>query len=166
MHIPEDLFIRQGQPCSEARLKEIESNLNVELPDDYRAFLRVSGGGDIATEYNYSRKFFGKVEPADSIECIFGNGSEDDAEFDLDGEAAELSSTWELPKWGILIAMGVGDMHTPILMNISNPNYPPGSINVIDLEVDEEETLLYNTFEEMLADVTDRYTPTDEERAI
>jgi len=163
MHIPEDLFIRQGQPCNEARLAEIENNLGIKLPADYREFLRTTGGGDIATEYSWSRKFLGKVEPADSIECIYGNGSDNDSEFDLDGKAAELSSIWELPKWGILIAEGVDNMHTPILMNINNPNYPPGSIIVIDLEVDEKETLLYNTFEEMLTDITDPYTPTDEE---
>lgn len=163
MQLPDGVFRTHGQPCDEARVQEIERNLGVQLPESYREFIKSTGGGTVSNAYTCSRRYYDS--PATSHDCIimiYGNGPHPQRVygFDLDRHATSIAKEWQYPTWGIFIGEGSGTVHTPLLMNVSNPAYPVGSIIFLDLELDEE-TLIYEDFQKLLDDLADPYLPAE-----
>lgn len=104
--------MQTGDPCDLAQIAEIEPDVE-ELFDD---------------------------ELGCAVEELYGNvadGMADD-HVSVDKYARYLMDTSDMPNWGYLIALGDGEIHTPILLNRDNPAYPQGALVCVDLEVEEE----------------------------
>ena len=158
---PSDLFITPGQPCDEARVRQIERNLGVELPERYRELIMATGCGNVAEKYAYSRRYCGK-DGTDfgGVKTLCGNGPNPHSafRFDVDGDALKTARKWEYPQWGVLIGFGYGSAHTPLLLNVSNPAYPEGAVVHLDVEVGEE-TCIFDSFDEFFEDLVDPFEP-------
>lgn len=158
---PSDLFNTPGQPCDEARVRQIEQNLEVELPERYRELIMATGCGDVAEKYAYSRRYCGK-DGTDfgGVKTLCGNGPNPHSafRFDVDGDALRIARKWEYPQWGVLFGFGYGSAHTPLLLNVSNPAYPVGAVVHLDVEVGEE-TCIFDSFDEFFEDLVDPFEP-------
>lgn len=158
---PSDLFITPGQPCDEARVRQIERNLGVELPERYRDLIMATGCGNVAEKYAYSRRYCGK-DGTDfgGVKTLCGNGPNPHSafRFDVDGDALRIARKWEYPQWGVLFGFGYGSAHTPLLLNVSNPAYPVGAVVHLDVEVGEE-TCIFDSFDEFFDDLVDPFEP-------
>ncbi|GAA1475357.1 hypothetical protein GCM10009621_23870 [Corynebacterium felinum] len=85
-----------------------------------------------------------------SLNKLYGNGTPTGriSNLSLDDEAVDLMQRWEMPGWGFLVGLAEGEIHTPILLNLSNPHYPMGALVCVDHECDEE-VLIARSFDEM-----------------
>ncbi|GAA1475358.1 SMI1/KNR4 family protein [Corynebacterium felinum] len=143
----DDIFIVQGRPCDQVRIEEIQARIGFELPSKYQEVIRACGGGAL-----YERA--GKLRDDHELGCrlylLYGNGTPEGriTGFDLDGYAMELMQRWQMPGWGFLVGLAEGEIHTPILLNLTNPNYPMGALVCVDLECDEE-VLIAHSFDEL-----------------
>lgn len=141
----DEIFICTGQPCDAVRLAEIERRIGFELPETYRQVIMACGGGSFHEE-------IGRIREDDELGCmvktLYGNGQPTDEydEHSLDELCLRLMKTWDMPSWGFFIGEAEGEIHTPILLNLSNPMYPPGALVCVDLEV-EEEVLIAESFD-------------------
>lgn len=162
MNLPDDLFYRQGTPCDEARIAEIERNIQLELPDSYRELLMATGGGELSEKYSLSRRYCDDDEvPLEGFNTIFGNGQfSDTMRINLDSDARVIAKEWEYPRWGLFFATGYDTTHTPLILNVINPKFPKGSILYFESDLDEL-YVVYANFDEFLADVCDPYTEED-----
>ncbi|MEJ6014586.1 SMI1/KNR4 family protein, partial [Corynebacterium sp. H127] len=72
-----ELFSTCAEPCSQQRLQDIESNIGMTLPEDYRHMILTTGGGKLA----YEKRFFPAQLDAFgfpdgfALWGFFGNGS-------------------------------------------------------------------------------------------
>ncbi|GAA1475361.1 SMI1/KNR4 family protein [Corynebacterium felinum] len=142
-----DIFIVQGQPCDQARIEEIQARIGFELPAKYQEVIRACGGGAL---YERAGKLRDDDELGCSLEFLYGNGTPHGSVtgYDLDGHVMDLMKLWEMPGWGFYIGEAEGEIHTPILLNLTNPNYPMGALVCVDLECDEE-VLIAHSFDEL-----------------
>ncbi|GAA1475054.1 hypothetical protein P4N68_02355 [Corynebacterium felinum] len=142
-----DLFFEQGQPCDQARIDAIHTRIRFELPEKYQEVIRGCGGGML-------RRGIDQLRDDDELGCrlriLYGNGKPPGkiTDYDLDGYAMQLMHIWEMPSWGYFIGQAEGEIHTPILLNLSNPNYPMGALICVDMECNKE-VLIANSFEEL-----------------
>ena len=156
-----EVFVAPARPCDEARVQEIERNLGLQLPQGYRELIKSCGGGTVTSEYECSRRYDGCSSTSfEAIDLIYGHGPRGDSVYgyNLDTDACRIAKIWRYPKWGLFIGQGSGTVHTPLLMNISNRAYPDGAIIYLDLE-EEEETLIYQDFDELVEDLVDPFVP-------
>ncbi|GAA1475360.1 SMI1/KNR4 family protein [Corynebacterium felinum] len=142
-----DIFIKHSQPCDQARIEEIQERIGIELPAKYQEVIRACGGGTL-----YSRA--GQLRDDDELGCrlhsLYGNGQLAGrlTNINLDGHVMDLMKLWEMPQWGFFIGEAEGEIHTPILLNLTNPHYPMGALVCVDLECDEE-VLIAHSFDEL-----------------
>ncbi|SES34545.1 SMI1/KNR4 family protein [Corynebacterium cystitidis] len=139
-----DLFWVVGEPASEERLDEINANLDVVLPDAMRQFISTYGGGHLDEKYSFiDGVSFAKGTSFEFVKTLYGNGRDETGrhDFNLDDEADYIARTWKLPAWGILIGLAEQEVHTPLLYNVSNPDFPVGSIVYVNLESDEQSVM-------------------------
>ncbi|MDO4760491.1 MAG: SMI1/KNR4 family protein [Corynebacterium sp.] len=142
-----DIFVVRGQPCDQVRIEEIQARIGFELPSKYQEVIRACGGGVLNPDIDRLRD---DQELGCRLYMLYGNGApaDDSISFDLDGEATELMQRWRMPGWGFYIGEAEGEIHTPILLNLSNPHYPMGALVCVDHECDEE-VLIAHSFDEM-----------------
>ncbi|MDO4760494.1 MAG: SMI1/KNR4 family protein [Corynebacterium sp.] len=142
-----EIFIVQGQPCDQARIEEIQARIGFALPSKYQEVIRAYGGGVLNPDIDRLRD---DHELGCRLYMLFGNGTPEGAltGYDLDGYAMDLMELWEMPQWGFLVGLDEGEIHTPILLNLSNPNYPMGALVCVDHECDEE-VLIAHSFDEL-----------------
>lgn len=141
----DEVFIRTGKPCDSVRLAEIERRIGCVLPETYRQIVMGCGGGLIRGGINRIRE---DDELGCMVKTLYGNGQPTD-EYDdhsLDKLCLPLMESWEMPQWGFFVGEADGEIHTPILLNLTHPMYPPGALVCVDLEV-EEEVLIAESFD-------------------
>lgn len=140
-----EVFNRTGKPCDSVRLTEIERRIGFVLPETYRQIVMECGGGMLREEINLIDE---DSDLGYAVNVLYGNGqpSDGDDDFSLDGVCVQLMETWEIPRWGFIIGEAEGDIHTPILLNLTNPMYPPGALVCVDME-SEEEVLVAESFD-------------------
>lgn len=141
----DNIFLQTGDACDPARIAEIERAIGFELPEAYRQVIAGCGGGVFEPDVG---ELFDDEELGCAVEELYGNVAEGttDDHLSLNNYARHLMDTWDLPSWGYLIALGDGEIHTPILLNRDNPAYPQGALVCVDLEV-EEETMIAESFD-------------------
>ncbi|GAA1475047.1 hypothetical protein P4N68_02330 [Corynebacterium felinum] len=143
----DQIFLKTGQPCDQARIDAIHTRIRFELPKKYQEIIRGCGGGILDPDID-------RMRDDDELGCrlymLFGNGKPPGkiTDYDLDGYAMQLMHIWEMPSWGYFIGQAEGEIHTPILLNLSNPNYPMGALICVDMECDKE-ILIANSYDEL-----------------
>lgn len=127
-----DLFAKTGDPANETRLDEIEHALGRQLPDDYRALIRETGGGTLKLAKCVMPGLPGEAEGL-ATEDVFGNGTNEDTRtFDLATYATFLMEEWEIPDEVLLFATTEDGMHNCFVINYDLPDHPAGA--VLDLD--------------------------------
>ncbi|GAA1475050.1 hypothetical protein P4N68_02340 [Corynebacterium felinum] len=93
----DQIFLKTGQPCDQARIEEIHSRIRFELPAKYQEIIRGCGGGVLKSSVYQLRD---DSELGCCLDMLFGNGkpAEDDPGYDLDGYAMQLMHIWEMPS--------------------------------------------------------------------
>ncbi|WP_257160548.1 SMI1/KNR4 family protein [Corynebacterium cystitidis] len=159
-----ELFWVMGEPASEERLDEISSNLGVVLPDAMRDFISTFGGGHLDQAYSFiDGVSFAKGTSFECVKTLYGNGRDETGRhnFNLDDEADYIARTWKLPLWGVLIGLAEQEVHTPLLYNVSSPDFPAGSIVYLNLESGEQSVIADSAEEFYAAVVTATAPPID-----
>lgn len=127
-----DMFTKTGDPADEARLTEIEHALGRQLPDDYRALIRETGGGTLNLDKCVMPGLPGEAEGL-ATEDVFGNGTtEDTRTFDLATYATFLMEEWEIPDEVLLFATTEDGMHNCFVINYDLPDHPAGAVLHLD----------------------------------
>ena len=139
-----------GSPCDEARIAEIEKNLQRKLPESYARYPN-STHDLLPGDYLWSEA------GGATIEKIYGNGilsNGDHNSIDHPEHGADcIARIWEYPDEALLFAIGSGGPHVVFMINYDLEEYPLHSILCINDEMDIG--LAANSFEEFVANLTE-----------
>ena len=147
-----------GSPCDEARIAEIEKNLQRKLPDSYAKFIMETGGGyPNSTHDLLPGDYLWSEAGGATIEQIYGNGilsNGDHNSIDHPEHGADcIARVWGYPGEALLFAIGSGGPHVVFMINYDLEEYPLHSILCINDEMDIG--LAANSFEEFVANLTE-----------
>ena len=147
-----------GSPCDEARIAEIERNLQRKLPDSYARFIMETGGGYPNSDHNLLPGDYVCTDPGGVvISQILGNGvlsNDDRNSIDDPDFGAPLAKEWGYPDGALLLAKGIDGMHVVFMINYDFEEYPLHSILCFNDEMDGG--VAANSFEEFFASLTKR----------
>ena len=145
-------FTHQGKPCGSLRIRAIEKKIGRKLPNDYKKFIKTTGGGTLSLK----NTTLTGVTLADgdeleiNVEQIFGNGHSEDDDNDLAGYASFLAEEWEIPTEVLLIGNSDAGMHESFVLNYDLEGFPPHSVLYLDNDEPGQFTLVAESFETFL----------------
>lgn len=146
-------FTHQGKPCGSLRICAIEKKIGRKLPDDYKKFIKATGGGTLSLK---NTTLAGITLPDGeeleiNVEQIFGNGHSEDDDNDLAGYASFLAEEWELPSEVLLIGHTESGMHECFVINYGLVDFPHHSVLYLDSESNEEFVFVADSFSNFLS---------------
>lgn len=129
-------------PCSEARLKEIEDHLGVELPEGYRNLLRQIGGGEVdedeATYVHVCGDYWA------NLGTIMGNVEGMGRHYSLSVKniletfdifnASEYEGGWGVPEGFLVFGFALGAPGEAFAISYRSDIFPSNSIVWMNLE--------------------------------
>ncbi|WP_312099490.1 SMI1/KNR4 family protein [Corynebacterium dentalis] len=145
-------FTHQGKPCGSFRIRSIEEKIGRKLPEDYKKFIKTTGGGTLSlkntTLAGISLSDGDELEI--NVEQIFGNGHSEDDDNDLADYASFLAEEWEIPTKVLLIGNPGAGMHESYALNYDLEGFPPHSVLYLDNDEPGQFTLVAESFETFL----------------
>ncbi len=118
-----------SRPASEERIGEIETYLDVRLPEDYRDLLRTTGGGDLAQGHCFlPGSFSGGWSDGVLLVSIFGNGDGGMSNVDDELGSKYLTAEWGYPDVGMVLGLSASGGHDALLYNFRRPDHPVGAV--------------------------------------
>lgn len=160
IELPQDFFLEVGEPIDEQALVRIERIKQVRFPTDYRDFLLEYGGGVINSDYSFVYTNPDSLDDnAIEISAIFG-GAQD---ISLYENAIGVAAEWGVPEWGLYFAEGSNPPEDRFLLNLSNPEFPLGSVLYDD---EGTQSLVSNSFSELITTLINhsRLSPRDRQQ--
>lgn len=133
-----------GKPCGSFRIRSIEEKIGRKLPEDYKKFIKTTGGGTLSlkntTLAGISLPDGDELEI--NVEQIFGNGHSEDDDNDLADYASFLAEEWEIPTKVLLIGNPGAGMHESFALNYDLEGFPPLSVLYLDNDEPGQFTLV------------------------
>ena len=145
-------FTHQGKPCGSFRIRSIEEKIGGKLPEDYKKFIKTTGGGTLSLE-NTTLTGISLPDGEEleiNVEQIFGNGHSEDDDNDLADYASFLAEEWEIPTKGLLIGNPGAGMHESFALNYDLEGFPLHSVLYLDNDEPGQFALVAPTFSDFL----------------